>query len=97
MHLSKTINHIYISIIAQDLKSWDTGKVHIKIFCQNYTAQNIRSLKEEIKTLEQNCIEQSVSNHDDLTLIDYVTENKLNKMDAHTVYFLGLKKKKARQ
>lgn len=38
---------------------WDMGKVHIKLFCQQYTAHNTRTLKEKMKSLEEDILRQS--------------------------------------
>ncbi len=42
---------------------WDMGKVHIKLFCQQYTVHNTRTLKEKMKSLEEDILRQS--SHDD--------------------------------
>ncbi len=39
------------------------GKVHIKLFCQQYTVHNTRTLKEKMKSLEEDILRQS--SHDD--------------------------------
>lgn len=52
---------------------WDLGKVQIKTFCQQYTANNTENLKVKMKMIEQEILQQSLHNQGGG---DIIKENK---------------------
>ena len=58
---------------------WDLGKVQIKLFCQQYTANSTRAVKTKLEALEQEIlfITAKASGRDMAGFETYLNQNKL--------------------